>query len=579
MKTAKLLIVFVLILFSSVLQATTYYVDATGGNDSNNGKTEATAWKTISKVIKSAKDFKPGDNILFKRGERWDKRFKVDNHPSGTSENPITYGAYGTGEKPIINVFVEQSNINWVLKSENQWQADIECGTRFFKNGVEMIRSVKAKDLGSNSFGTEYYYKYLGGPDGGPSILRVYSTGNPSSDIFSWSSEIEAFMIKGANYIKLENLDIQGSSGQGALRMRVNNHWVITNCNIGWNATYGITMRFCSDILIDNCTFDANHMVNQSESPGNFRGADDTGCDDGIYVSRGCHDITVSNCLFKNWGHASFDAYSSKPDQPVTNVKFHHNELTTPNLIYGGRLLYQGYSEDGEYYNNYIHDIGCQNQMTGSRNHFHHNIIDGVKNSDLKDDSGAGIMIQNNNDQTRDNIYENNIIANTGQEGIMIYSINFDRNNGDEHGNLFEGNIIRNNIIYNCGNSTNQEPSSRIGVGIQFHEDKDGQKIYNNIVENNLIFNEKSPNGTNSTPCMFQFNNERCSPEDFNTKHADIRNNIGGDPMFVDIENGDYHLRKGSPAIDAGTLPLAKKDFDGKVIPNGLSTDIGIFEH
>jgi hypothetical protein len=47
--------------------AATYYVDATNGNDTNNGLSEATPWKTIAKV--NGSKFLPGDQILFKRGE------------------------------------------------------------------------------------------------------------------------------------------------------------------------------------------------------------------------------------------------------------------------------------------------------------------------------------------------------------------------------------------------------------------------------------------------------------------------------------------------------------------------------
>jgi hypothetical protein len=41
-------------------------VDATNGNDSNNGLSESTSWKTIAKVNSS--NFNPGGEILFKGG-------------------------------------------------------------------------------------------------------------------------------------------------------------------------------------------------------------------------------------------------------------------------------------------------------------------------------------------------------------------------------------------------------------------------------------------------------------------------------------------------------------------------------
>jgi len=44
----------------------TYYVDATNGNDGNNGTSELAPWKTIAKV--NASNFNSGGEILFKGG-------------------------------------------------------------------------------------------------------------------------------------------------------------------------------------------------------------------------------------------------------------------------------------------------------------------------------------------------------------------------------------------------------------------------------------------------------------------------------------------------------------------------------
>lgn len=79
--------------------AATYYVDSTNGNDSNPGTSYSSPWKTIAKV--NASTFVPGDSVLFKRGEVWRERLRVPS--SGSSVNPITFGAYGTGNKPLIS--------------------------------------------------------------------------------------------------------------------------------------------------------------------------------------------------------------------------------------------------------------------------------------------------------------------------------------------------------------------------------------------------------------------------------------------------------------------------------------------
>ncbi|MBN1499667.1 MAG: right-handed parallel beta-helix repeat-containing protein [Spirochaetes bacterium] len=75
-----------------------YYVDSSGGNDSNDGLSEAGAWKTIDKV--NSRSYLPGDTILFKRGEEFTGGIKPVS--SGTSSMKITYDAYGSGANPLL---------------------------------------------------------------------------------------------------------------------------------------------------------------------------------------------------------------------------------------------------------------------------------------------------------------------------------------------------------------------------------------------------------------------------------------------------------------------------------------------
>ena len=48
---------------------TTYYIDSSGGNDSNSGTSTSAAWQTLTKV--NGITFQPGDKILFKAGGAW----------------------------------------------------------------------------------------------------------------------------------------------------------------------------------------------------------------------------------------------------------------------------------------------------------------------------------------------------------------------------------------------------------------------------------------------------------------------------------------------------------------------------
>ncbi|RQW89284.1 MAG: hypothetical protein EHM79_03885 [Geobacter sp.] len=105
-----LIAAFVVPCLSAAAFAATYYVDSVSGNDSNSGNTSSSPWKTIAKVNKSS--FQPGDSILFAAGRSWQEQL---NPPSnGAAGKPITFGAYGTGDKPTIDGNNSiQYNINW----------------------------------------------------------------------------------------------------------------------------------------------------------------------------------------------------------------------------------------------------------------------------------------------------------------------------------------------------------------------------------------------------------------------------------------------------------------------------------
>ena len=114
----KLLLTIFFSLIAALSSAITYYVDATNGDDNNNGTSPQTAWKTIDKVNNAL--IIAGDSVLFKRGEV----FRGSLIPvSGSDPFYIIYGAFGVGNKPkILGSYNRNCVCNWIDEGENIWR-------------------------------------------------------------------------------------------------------------------------------------------------------------------------------------------------------------------------------------------------------------------------------------------------------------------------------------------------------------------------------------------------------------------------------------------------------------------------
>ena len=80
--------------------AATYYV-SNSGDDSNDGLSKETAWKTIDRVNRDT--YIPGDKILFERGGEWENT-TLQPQGSGSADAYITIGAYGDEAKHMPRI-------------------------------------------------------------------------------------------------------------------------------------------------------------------------------------------------------------------------------------------------------------------------------------------------------------------------------------------------------------------------------------------------------------------------------------------------------------------------------------------
>lgn len=115
----------------------TYYIDASLGNNNNSGLSEEQALLSDADL-----KLKPGDTVRYKRGT---VIRDIMHNVSGTEGKPITYAAYGEGEKPVFCGSQDLSNPDlWEKTEDNIWacNADDEI-CNFIFNGGESCGALK----------------------------------------------------------------------------------------------------------------------------------------------------------------------------------------------------------------------------------------------------------------------------------------------------------------------------------------------------------------------------------------------------------------------------------------------------
>ncbi len=71
-----------------------YYVDASAGDDANDGRSQALAWRTLAKI--ESVDLSAGVTVYLKRNEVWSESLVIPG-------NDFVLDAYGTGAKPLLD--------------------------------------------------------------------------------------------------------------------------------------------------------------------------------------------------------------------------------------------------------------------------------------------------------------------------------------------------------------------------------------------------------------------------------------------------------------------------------------------
>jgi hypothetical protein len=325
---------------ASALEAQTgnvYYVSPSG-DDNDTGITPDSAWRTIGKI--NSESFQPGDNILFERGGTWNQTIQISS--TGTPDLPITFGAYGSGEKPTID---GQGTLSWCISSDNQ--AD-----HIVIDGLHLIRCGDPGLAPSSPTFEEWHGCIVSSENDGWTIRNsefedcgqraIFARGDPTG-----SSAAKDWIIED-NIIGTVSLNGSRGSDQVAILLRGLDHPVVRrnvlspvhtsaiSCNTGGQAKTGAECSYPD--------FYENEVTNAA------------GCN--IYVSWTDHAKMHHNYIHDSRGAGICASYDSDYAEIYYNII--HDLEDYEGTHYNGIDINLD-SDDGMIYNNVVIDVAYVN--------------------------------------------------------------------------------------------------------------------------------------------------------------------------------------------------------------------------
>ena len=319
------------------LNASTYFVSNSLGNDTNSGLSSQTPIKSISRL--NTFNFFPGDSILFKSGDTFLGMFWLKG--SGDSSHPIVVDTYGGLDKASINgdgyqscillfnnefisinnldIFNENSHLDSLgnIKllagfsgASNTWGSG--KNVRF---GIKIVAT--SKSLTGFSFNNLKIHDIYPSPVLSQNIHKGYGIKIESH------SDTLSFLYNRISDLKIYNCDISKtghygiwvkSLGLNGIDSVKNSNINILECNFEDTGGSGFVPNKSKNILVQNSSF--NHSGSSIDPRMWKRGS-------GLWTFD-CKDVIVQHNYFMN-AHGPQDSYGAHIDYGNENVVFQYN--------------------------------------------------------------------------------------------------------------------------------------------------------------------------------------------------------------------------------------------------------------
>jgi hypothetical protein len=515
---------------------TIYYVDDTGGSDSNSGTSTTTAWKTISKV--NSTTFVAGNQIRFKRGGSWSNQL----HPlgSGTSGSPIVIDAYGSGNLPIING-LGVANGTIYLNNQEYWEVtNLEITN--YKSSEEGGQSLSAWET-SNT--TNYANVTL------PS--KYNNTNTAKYGVYVAASNRGA-----THHIYLKNLVIHGVNGTIDQTESSKN-----NGGVYFHVSGSTTATWFDDLLVDNCNIhdvDRTGLLFDSSWDGNRTLTSNGGWSPAL-------NIVVSNCIFNKTGANALIV------RDASGPLMEHNLFDHCAIKGSGNAGFNFNTDNAKW------------QMNECR----------YTKANVGDNDAGGLDADY---KTKNTIIQYNWLHNndfgvliTGGDGYFNDGTQFKYNIIEKDGAYAQAGTDKGKFIFKIsGSATNTMIyNNTVDIGPSQTDTKialhwtwgsgtpNNTTYYNNIIDNS---------GTGS---FYDLNGSTGNTFDYNAFYKNTAgsqpsqtHNISGDVKFVNPGAGDpngYWLKTGSVAYNAGKVISGNggRDYFGNSVSTSSASNVGAY--